>query len=109
MSKTKKTRFQEITANIESKKVDNRTKEETIMTQKEERLPTDPIDQDAAYVSVKAGGTINLGNFNNGRVDVSLMYPCYPSEVEDVYKKVKNWTDEKVSEEIAELRKLAEK
>lgn len=109
MKKNKKICYREITANIEVKKVDNITKEETIMKQEEEKLPTEPIEQDAAYVSVKAGSTISLPNYCSGRIDVMLNMPCYPSEIDNVYDKVKDWVDQKVGEEVSELRKLSEK
>jgi len=107
--KNKKTNYREITANIESKIIDNITKGETIMTQKEERLPTEPIDQDAAYVSVKAGATIALPGYSSGRIDVTLSYPTPPEKIDKVYDKVKDWVDIRVEKEVKSLRELAEK
>lgn len=37
-----------------------------------------------AYVRVSAGQTINLGDYESQRVDVSITMPCYPEEVDEV-------------------------
>lgn len=82
---------------------------EETLTQKEEYLPTDPIEGEAAYVGVSAGATINLGNFSSGKINVSITYPCNPSEVDSVYPKLKDWVDGRVEKEVAQLREYAPK
>ena len=71
----------------------------------EQRKNLDPQEGPFAGVSVKAGCTVNLGDFNSGRVDIMLYMPCQPNdeEVEQTYNKIKDWVDNKVSEEYKEL------
>jgi hypothetical protein len=84
-------------------------KEKGIIKQKEEYLPTEKIEGDPAWVSVSAGGTINLGNYSSGKVNISITYPCEPSQVDQVFDKLKGWIDKRVGEEISELRESASK
>jgi len=68
-----------------------------------ERMRIRPFVSTPATVSVKAGITINLGNYESGRVDVMLSMPCYPGEVDEIYEEVKQWVDnrlERVRKEI---------
>jgi hypothetical protein len=89
--------------------IENKTKgTKKVMKEQEEYLPTEPIEQDAAFVSVKAGATVKLHDFNMGRIDVSLMYPCKPEQINDVYEKVKDWVDTRLSKEVQDLRKVSE-
>jgi hypothetical protein len=61
-----------------------------------ERIRIRPFVSNPASISVKAGVTINLGNYESGRVDVMLTMPCYPEEIDGVYEDVKNWVDSRV-------------
>lgn len=61
-----------------------------------ERIRIRPFVSNPASISVKAGITINLGNYESGRVDVMLTMPCYPEEIDEVYEDVKNWVDSRV-------------
>lgn len=38
-----------------------------------------------AFVRASTGLTINLGNFESARVDVSVTLPCYPEEVREAF------------------------
>lgn len=49
-----------------------------------------------AVVSVSAGRTINLGNFNSAKVEVSLSFPCDPDDIDECYKHVYGWVDGKM-------------
>jgi len=72
-----------------------------------ERIRVRPFLTNVAVISVKAGVTVNLGNYESGRVDVMLSMPCYVQEVEDVYSQVKDWVDKKVAQEYKELNKFS--
>lgn len=61
-----------------------------------ERIRIRPFVSNPASISVKAGVTINLGNYESGRVDVMLTMPCYPEEVDETYEDVKSWVDSRV-------------
>jgi len=80
--------------------------EEKVIKDKQEYLPTEPIEN-PAYVGVSAGGTVNLGNYSSGRINVSISYPCEPKDVDSVYPKLKEWVDTRVGSEISELREVA--
>jgi len=64
-----------------------------------ERIRIRPFISNPASISVKAGVTINLGNYESGRVDVMLTMPCYPEEVDATYNEVKEWVDSRVDHE----------
>ena len=64
-----------------------------------ERIRIRPFISQPASISVKAGVTINLGNYESGRVDVMLTMPCYPEEVDETYETVKQWVDARVDHE----------
>jgi hypothetical protein len=66
-----------------------------------------PFETNPASISVKAGATVNLGNYESARVDVMLSMPCYIEEIEEVYPKVKEWVDGKLAEEYQELKAAA--
>lgn len=71
----------------------------------DERIRIRPFISNPASISVKAGVTINLGNYESGRVDVMLTMPCYPEEVDDIYEDVKKWVDARVEHERKEIEK----
>lgn len=72
-----------------------------------EKLEVKPFLTEVATVSVKAGATINLGNYESARVDVMLSIPCYIEEIDGVYEQAKDWVDTRVSREYEELKKSA--
>lgn len=76
----------------------------TKLKDKEYGLPLPLQEEPYATIGVKAGCTINLGNFNSGRVEVSLFYPCQPDKVNDVYESVKDWVDARLAQEYNELK-----
>lgn len=50
-----------------------------------------------AYVRVSAGMTINMGDFNSLRIDVSVTLPCLPEEIESTYEEASERTAQFVS------------
>jgi hypothetical protein len=75
---------------------------------KEDTIDVNVFETNPATVSVKAGATVNLGNYESGRVDVMLTVPCYVEEVDRIFKGVKEWVDARVAQEYQELKKSAE-
>ena len=69
-----------------------------------EKLEVKPFLTEVATVSVKAGATINLGNYESARVDVMLSIPCYIEEIDSVYEQAKDWVDTRVSKKYKELK-----
>jgi hypothetical protein len=70
-----------------------------------ERVRIRPFVSNPANISIKAGITINLGNYESGRVDVMLSMPCYPEEINEVYEDVKSWVDSRIEHEKNEIEK----
>jgi len=56
----------------------------------------------AAEVSVSRGATINLGNYQSARIDVSLRVPCDIKEADKAYDFACEWINGRVKRE-AEL------
>jgi len=79
-------------------------KEETA----EKEIEITPFLSEPAYVSVKAGFTMNLGNYESGRVDIMVSVPCYPEEIEAVYPIVKDMVDTRLAEEYKEMKSSAQ-
>lgn len=52
-----------------------------------------------AYVHVGVGRTINLGDYNSLKLDISVTMPCYPEEIEAVQVAVSNKVADMLAEE----------
>ena len=55
--------------------------------------------QHPAYVKVGAGMTVNLGQFESLRIDVSVSLPCLPEEIDDCYVTASDFVADKLNEE----------
>ena len=66
-----------------------------VETMTKEKVTSSPLefDQPVASVGVKAGLTVNLGNYSSMRVDVSLDMPCYVTELDKVFDFSQEWVD----------------
>lgn len=52
-----------------------------------------------ALVRVSAGSTINLGNFESMRIDVSVTLPCRVEDIDDTYVRASEFVSDKMAEE----------
>ena len=59
------------------------------------------FEVDPAYVSVKKGRTINLGDYCSARFDVSVMLPCYIEDVEKTEAELDTLTMDMLDAEVA--------
>lgn len=82
---------------------DSLTKEETIVKDKDEYLPTAMKEGNPAYINITAGMTKGLPNYSSAKISISITYPCIPDEINTSYEKLKQWIDTRLSKEIAEL------
>jgi len=57
-----------------------------------------------ATVKVAYGLTLNLGNYESGRVDAGVELPCYPEEVDDAFKEAWDKCEREVIEQVAAIR-----
>ena len=55
-----------------------------------------------AYVRVNAGVTINLGDYQSMRIDVSVSVPCYVEEIERVEREVADFVAARLADEQKE-------
>lgn len=55
-----------------------------------------------AFVRVGAGKTLNMGNYESLRIDVSVTMPCLPSEVNATFEELSDLVAEKLLDEEAE-------
>jgi len=55
------------------------------------------------YVTMRAGKTTNLGNFESVKFEVSLSHPCEPGQEDDTFKHAKAWVDAKLASLVEEL------
>ena len=62
-----------------------------------------PFGTDPAHIVVKLGRTINLGNYESARVDVSIDIPCYVEEVKQVYSDVMEYAQGLLAEEVTKI------
>src|SRR4051812_42401043 len=50
-----------------------------------------------AKVSVSKGLTLNLGNYESARIDVSVVVPCYREELDWAYKYADGWVESRLN------------
>ena len=73
----------------------NKGEETEEVTQEVEVFETDP-----AYISVKAGVTRSLAQYESLRVDVSIMMPCYKEMINQTYEAVADTVSEMLENEV---------
>lgn len=61
-----------------------------------------------ARVSAASSMTLNLGNFESVKVEVTIQLPCYVEEVTDCYKAAKAIVDLHLNGEVAAIRAYRE-
>jgi len=47
--------------------------------------------------------TINTGNYNSIKVGVWVELPCYEEEIADAYKRAKEFVEQRLQAEVAEI------
>ncbi len=75
------------------------------MDTKNEQVKVSVFVTEPAKVSVSQGLTLNLGNYESARIEVSVSVPCYKEEVDDAYKYALNWVESRLSNEVVSVRK----
>jgi len=69
-----------------------------------ETIEVTKFETEPARVRVGFGLTINLGNYESARLDVSVEVPCYKEQVDDAYTQAKVWVEERVQSEVADIK-----
>lgn len=72
-------------------------------TARQEMLETGhfPPGVEPAIVRVGVGNTINLGNFESMRIDISVTLPCPVQDIEETYRRASEYASEFMAEEEA--------
>lgn len=73
-----------------------------------EEVPMEPMTGGPvpmAEVSFAAGATLNMGNWESARVDVSIRLPCPadPGKIDHFFGWAKAWVQARLAEEMSEL------
>ena len=61
------------------------------------------VTKPMSYVTMRAGKTTNLGNFESVKFEVSLTQPCEKGGEDEAFKETKEWVDSKLSMLVGEL------
>jgi hypothetical protein len=78
--------------------------EEKIITDKSEQLPMQKFETTPAVVRRSYGMTMNLGNYESARIDVSVDVPCYVEDIHLADEWAANFCEERVKEEVGRVR-----
>lgn len=97
----KATGYVTVKRTVGGKKISENTEDEEISVHK---FVTEP-----AKVTLNQGVTINLGNFENARIDVGISVPCYVEETDVAYTEASRWLEQRIVKEIDLLRDHARK
>lgn len=73
-------------------------------TAKEEIVQVHNFDRPVARVKRGYGLTLNLGNYESARFDVSIEVPCYLEDVDLADQFARDWVEERCEAEVAEVR-----
>lgn len=60
--------------------------------------PGDPAATVLAHPSIRLGQTLNIGNYNSVKMEVSLTMPCTPEQLEPCWDFISEWASEKMNE-----------
>jgi len=66
----------------------------------EELIEVRRFETEPAEVGVNLGRTINMGDFNSVRIDVSVKIPCYAEEKDEVFQHLLTWAADRVNKEV---------
>lgn len=92
--------------NLEIIKVNNKTKQTTVLADEEIQMPAVvmiPADQ-LASVSVGGSQTINIGDFNSVKISVHLSLPSHIHDLEATFEHASNWVSGKMEESVKAIK-----
>ncbi len=73
---------------------------------KEEIIAVHKFVTEPTRVTVDAGLTINLGNYETARIRVGISVPCYREEADAAYEQAYGWVTDRVAEETKKMRSV---
>ena len=77
--------------------------DDEVIDTKEEDLGGKIIEGDACIVTVKAGKTVNLGNYESIRFDVGVSIPCEKADLDEAFNEGYEWVGEKMQGMLDDL------
>jgi len=77
---------------------------ETAEATEDEFLDVRRFETAPAEVGFSAGLTLNLGNYESARIDVSVKVPCYREELDEAYAFATKWASDRLVKEREEIR-----
>jgi len=90
-----------------------KVKEVQPVTEEKKEVETKFVREKTLYLSVDMGATINLGNFNMGKVNVSLSMPVGTeitpellAKIDSSYSFAKKFCETRMEQEVKELMRL---
>lgn len=96
--------------NLEKKSVNGKLIVDSIYGSESEKIEIrDFADVELANVSYTLGFTYNIGNYESVRVGVSVTLPCYVEELEQAYRKAREFVEMKLAEIDKEIKEIIEK
>jgi uncharacterized protein (UPF0212 family) len=104
-----KLKVSEIKADTNVTITNNMSKEKEVVKDDREYLYSGAMESNPIYVSVRAGSTLNLGDFNSGKIEIGISCPTTGEDLENTFESAKNWLDKRLGKEIQELHEYAEK
>jgi hypothetical protein len=57
-------------------------------------------EKEMLKITINCGKTINLGNYESARVDISITVPTTKDSLEDAYEFATSWVDNKMAEAV---------
>lgn len=73
-------------------------------TSTEQKIKIRPFATIPMTIGIKLGQTINTGDFESVRIDVSIFVPCYVEEAKEMYSKVIKFAGSILNKEVRDLR-----
>lgn len=55
-------------------------------------------------IKVSRGETINLGNFESARIDISIEASCDEKSIEEKHEELQNWVYDKINQERERIK-----
>lgn len=86
-----------------------RSGQEEVIAETEEIIEPAVFKTTPAIVTRGYGLTLNLGNYESARFDVSISMPCYPEDVDACDKWCAAWTEERCQAEVSAVRGSSKK
>lgn len=96
---TKKIEGKQAQATVSRKTKDGAVKEST-----ENVGPVKMFEDPPCNVGMTAAMTINLGDYNSAKVQVSLHVPCKHEEIDETFDFAKEWVETKVNTLVEEIQ-----